>query len=54
MDRVTNVHVPGTCVNTIEPDCYEKYTPQVEVGDYFQKAVDLFKELNTYKVGPTR
>ncbi|PLB33426.1 T2 family ribonuclease [Aspergillus candidus] len=39
----------GTCVNTIEPDCYEKYTPQVEVGDYFQKAVDLFKKLDTYK-----
>jgi ribonuclease T2 len=40
----------GTCINTIEPDCYTDYTPQEEVGDYLQKAVDLFKTLNTYKV----
>ncbi|KAL2809304.1 ribonuclease T2-like protein [Aspergillus granulosus] len=39
----------GTCINTIEPDCYTDYTPQEEVGDYLQKTVDLFKTLDTYK-----
>ncbi|KAK9634581.1 Ribonuclease T2 precursor (RNase T2), variant 3 [Aspergillus fumigatus] len=39
----------GTCINTIEPSCYTDYKPQEEVGDYFQKAVDLFKGLDTYK-----
>jgi ribonuclease T2 len=42
--------LPGTCINTIEPDCYDDYTPQEEVVDYFQKAVDLFKKLDSYKV----
>lgn len=40
----------GTCINTIEPDCYTDYYPQEEVGDFFQKTVDLFKGLDTYKV----
>ncbi|GFF36262.1 ribonuclease T2 [Aspergillus udagawae] len=39
----------GTCINTIEPSCYTDYKAQEEVGDYFQKAVDLFKGLDTYK-----
>ncbi|BCR86122.1 T2 family ribonuclease [Aspergillus chevalieri] len=39
----------GTCINTIKPSCYNDYTPQQEVGDYFQKTVDLFKGLDTYK-----
>ncbi|KAL4977026.1 ribonuclease T2-like protein [Aspergillus desertorum] len=39
----------GTCINTIEPTCYTDYTPQEEVVDYLQKAVDLFKTLDTYK-----
>lgn len=39
----------GTCINTIKPSCYNDYSPQQEVGDYFQKTVDLFKELDTYK-----
>ncbi|KAL2001813.1 hypothetical protein VTN02DRAFT_1188 [Thermoascus thermophilus] len=39
----------GTCINTIEPDCYTDYYPQEEVGDFFQKTVDLFKGLDTYK-----
>ncbi|BDD57515.1 hypothetical protein MAP00_002869 [Monascus purpureus] len=39
----------GTCINTIEPSCYTDYTPQEEVGDFFQKVVDLFKGLDTYK-----
>lgn len=40
----------GTCVNTIDPSCYTNYQPQEEVGDYFQKAVDLFQSRNTYAV----
>jgi len=40
----------GTCINTIKPSCYTNYTPQEEVGDFFQKVVDLFKSLDTYKV----
>lgn len=40
----------GTCLNTIKPSCYSNYQPQEEVGDFFQKVVDLFKGLDTYKV----
>lgn len=40
----------GTCINTIDPSCYTNYKPQEEVGAYFNKVVDLFKGLNTYKV----
>ncbi|KAJ5826620.1 hypothetical protein N7447_003383 [Penicillium robsamsonii] len=39
----------GTCINTIEPSCYSDYTAQEEVGDFFQKTVDLFKTLDTHK-----
>ncbi|CAP79036.1 ribonuclease T2-like [Penicillium rubens] len=39
----------GTCINTIEPSCYSDYKAQEEVGDYFQKTVELFKTLDTYK-----
>lgn len=40
----------GTCVNTIDPSCYTDYQPKEEVGDYFQKAVDLFQSRDTYTV----
>ncbi|KAL4970281.1 T2 family ribonuclease [Aspergillus stella-maris] len=39
----------GTCINTIEPSCYTDYSPQEEVVDYLQKAVDLFKTLDSYQ-----
>ncbi|KAJ5642429.1 Ribonuclease T2 [Penicillium lividum] len=39
----------GTCINTIKPSCYTNYSPQEEVGDFFQKVVDLFKGLDTYQ-----
>lgn len=40
----------GTCVSTIDPSCYgNSYKPQEEVGDFFQKVVDLYKGLNTYQ-----
>jgi ribonuclease T2 len=40
----------GTCISTFDTDCYTGYTAQEEVGDFFQKTVDLFKGLDTYKV----
>ncbi|KAJ5779997.1 hypothetical protein N7457_005157 [Penicillium paradoxum] len=39
----------GTCINTIEPSCYSGYSAQEEVGDYFEKVVDLFQGLDTYQ-----
>ncbi|KAI9806219.1 MAG: hypothetical protein M1825_006334 [Sarcosagium campestre] len=40
----------GTCVSTLEPSCYgPDYVPQAEVVDFFQRTVDVFKELDTYK-----
>lgn len=40
----------GTCISTLEPECYTNYSPQQDVVDYFQKTVDLFKGLNSYQV----
>ncbi|KAI9669519.1 MAG: ribonuclease T2-like [Trizodia sp. TS-e1964] len=39
----------GTCISTLEPRCYIRYSPREELIDYFQKTVDLFKGLDTYK-----
>ncbi|KAI3318061.1 ribonuclease T2 [Xylariaceae sp. AK1471] len=38
----------GTCVSTLDPDCYSGYTKGQEAADYFQTVVDLFKTLDTY------
>ncbi|KAI1194695.1 ribonuclease T2-like protein [Nemania serpens] len=38
----------GTCVSTLDPDCYSSYTKGLEAADYFQVVVDLFKTLDTY------
>ncbi|KAJ3557068.1 hypothetical protein NPX13_g10005 [Xylaria arbuscula] len=38
----------GTCMSTLEPSCYPSYSPTEEVGDYFTRAVSLFKTLPTY------
>ena len=38
----------GTCISTLEPDCYTDYTPQEEVVDFFNKVVSLFKTLPSY------
>ncbi|KAI0391236.1 ribonuclease T2 [Xylariaceae sp. FL0594] len=40
----------GTCVSTLEPDCYASadYQEGQEAADYFQIVVDLFKTLDTY------
>ena len=40
----------GTCINTLDPQCYPNYQPQEEVADTFQKVVDLFMPLDTYSV----
>ncbi|KFY24930.1 hypothetical protein V493_04933 [Pseudogymnoascus sp. VKM F-4281 (FW-2241)] len=39
----------GTCMSTLETTCYENYEPQMELVDYFEKTVELNKELNSYK-----
>lgn len=39
----------GTCISTLEPSCYNDHKATEEVVDYFQKAVDLFKGLPSYK-----
>ena len=38
----------GTCISTLEPDCYTGYTPQEEVVDFFNEVVTLFKSLPSY------
>ncbi|KAF2208453.1 hypothetical protein CERZMDRAFT_49284 [Cercospora zeae-maydis SCOH1-5] len=38
----------GTCISTLNPDCYTDYKPTEEVPDFFQKVVDVFKTLPTY------
>ncbi|KAH8588132.1 ribonuclease T2-like protein [Bisporella sp. PMI_857] len=38
----------GTCISTLEPSCYNGYTGQEEVVDYFGIAVELFKGLDSY------
>ncbi|PVH96589.1 ribonuclease T2 [Periconia macrospinosa] len=39
----------GTCISTLEPECYSDHKATEEVVDYFQKAVDLFKALPSYQ-----
>ncbi|EUC46405.1 hypothetical protein COCMIDRAFT_92960 [Bipolaris oryzae ATCC 44560] len=38
----------GTCISTLEPECYTEHKPTEEVVDFFQKTVDLFKSLPSY------
>lgn len=40
----------GTCVSTLDPDCYSDYQTGQEAADFFQVVVDLFKTLDTYSV----
>ncbi|KAF1988375.1 ribonuclease M [Aulographum hederae CBS 113979] len=39
----------GTCVSTLEPECYTSYQPTEEVVDFFTKTVNLFKALPSYQ-----
>lgn len=41
----------GTCISTLDPNCYTNYTPQEEVLDYFNSTVQLFQTLDSYAVG---
>ncbi|CAD6505338.1 BgTH12-00829 [Blumeria graminis f. sp. triticale] len=46
--REYNKH--GTCINTLMPSCYgADYAPGDEVIDFFEKAVGLFRRLDTYQ-----
>lgn len=39
----------GTCINTLSPSCYgADYSTGVEVVDFFVRAVELFKSLDTF------
>ena len=38
----------GTCISTLDTDCYTSYTPQQEVVDFFTRTVALFKALPSY------
>ena len=40
----------GTCVSTLETHCYDDYLPQQEVVDYFDKTVEVFRELPSHEV----
>lgn len=40
----------GTCISTLNPECYSDHTATEEVVDFFQKTVDLFKSLPSYEV----
>jgi ribonuclease T2 len=43
----------GTCMSTIDPLCYGPgYRQGIEAVDYFQQAVDVFKQLDSYSVRP--
>ena len=39
----------GTCISTFDPSCYIGYQPQQEVVDFFEKTVQLFSKLDTYR-----
>ena len=38
----------GTCISTLDTKCYARYNSQEEVVDYFNKTVELFKNLPTW------
>lgn len=40
----------GTCVSTLDPDCYDDYQTGEEAAAFFQIVVNLFKSLDTYSV----
>ncbi|KAL9072453.1 MAG: hypothetical protein Q9157_005099 [Trypethelium eluteriae] len=39
----------GTCISTLQPKCYSAYRPQEEVVTYFEKTIELFKTLPSFK-----
>jgi ribonuclease T2 len=39
----------GTCISTLDPNCYTDYQPTEEVPDFFSRTVNLFKSLPSYQ-----
>jgi len=39
----------GTCISTLDPDCYTNYQPTEEVPDFFNRTVSLFQSLPSYQ-----
>jgi ribonuclease T2 len=39
----------GTCISTLDTECYTNYIPQQEVVDFFNTTINLFKTLPTYE-----
>ncbi|KAK0289059.1 Ribonuclease T2 precursor (RNase T2) [Friedmanniomyces endolithicus] len=39
----------GTCISTLDPNCYTSYQPTEEVPDFFNQTVNLFKSLPSYE-----
>ncbi|KAF5020316.1 hypothetical protein F66182_7692 [Fusarium sp. NRRL 66182] len=39
----------GTCISTLEPNCYTDYETGTEAADYVRRTVSLFKTLPTYE-----
>lgn len=39
----------GTCISTLDPDCYTNYQPTEEVPQFFNRTVNLFKTLPSYE-----
>lgn len=39
----------GTCISTLDTDCYTNYKPTEEVVDFFTRTTDLFKNLTSYE-----
>ncbi|KAK6336104.1 ribonuclease T2-like [Orbilia brochopaga] len=40
----------GTCMSTFEPKCYTDYQEGQEIADFMDKAVEIFKTVDTYKI----
>ena len=40
----------GTCISTLDTECYEGHKGQEEVVDYFEVAVGLYKGLSSFEV----
>jgi len=40
----------GTCIHTLNTECYSRYSSKEEMIDFFHITVDLFKTFDSYKV----
>ncbi|KXN71527.1 ribonuclease T2 [Conidiobolus coronatus NRRL 28638] len=40
----------GTCVSTLQPDCYDNYEPKQEVRDFFNKTLELRQRFDLFPV----